>query len=135
MNDRVFGRSRCSKKLNNVFFEHNATKSDVHFGAAQRAKRAVVCLSRGGRNQPHTLKDTRPVPQVWGTPLFLEKPAHETGTISNTLQSGCERAVKKRLGLSWRPQTTACRFSWQTQHFFNDLKKSSMEPQIHEMRF
>ena len=49
---------------------------------AAGAKRAVVCLSRGGRNQPHTLKATRPVPQVWGTPLFLEKPAHETGTIS-----------------------------------------------------
>ena len=42
----------------------------------------VVSLSREGHNQPHTLKDTRPVPQVWGTPLFLEKPAHETGTIS-----------------------------------------------------
>ena len=49
---------------------------------AAGAKRAVVCLSRGGRNQPHTFKDTRPVPQVWGTPLFLENPAHDTGTIS-----------------------------------------------------
>ena len=131
MNDRVFGRNRCSKKLNNVFFEHNATKSDVHFGAAQRAKRAVVCLSRGGRNQPHTLKDTRRVPQVWGTLLFLENPAHDTGTISGDdnvfiKNQSSPRIVPVVFSFQVKHQRKSDRHETGTMHFwrFSGIMKS-----------
>ena len=131
MNDRAFGKNRCSKKLNNVFFEHNATKSDVHFGAAQRAKRAVVCLSRGGRNQPHTLKDTRPVPQVWGTLLFLENPAHDTGTISGDdnvfiKNQSSPRIVPVVFSFQVKHQRKSDRHETGTMHFwrFSGIMKS-----------
>ena len=71
----------------------------------------VVSLSREGHNQPHTLKDTRPVPQVWGTPLFLEKPAHETG-----LMSGSDSVfIKNQSDPGIRPVV----FSFQVKHQTN----------------
>ena len=71
----------------------------------------VVSLSQEGHNQPHTLKDPRPIPQVWGTPLFLEKLAHETG-----LMSGSDNVfIKNQSEPGIRPVV----FSFQVKHQTN----------------
>ena len=82
----------------------------------------VVCLSREGHNQPHTLKDTRPVPQVWGTFLFLEKPAHETGQISDDDNVFIKNQSSSRI---W-PVV----FSFQVKH-----QRNSDRPETGQMHF